>query len=61
MVWRLAAVLAALSLASPPARALTIEEALAEAARSNPSVRAAHEAARSRHQSVLLAFSAGCP
>ncbi len=55
------AVLAALSVASSPAHALTIEEALAEAARSNPNVRAARDAARSGHEGVPLAFSAWLP
>ena len=48
-------------LAAVPARALTIEETLVEAARSNPNVQAARAAARSRHESVPLALSAWFP
>ena len=60
-IWRRAAVLAALSVAALPARALTIEEALAEAARSNPTLHAAREAARSRHEDVSLALAGWLP
>lgn len=44
-----------------PARGLTIEEALAAAVRSNPTVRAAREAARARHQDLPIALSAWLP
>ena len=55
------AVLATVPVAAAPASGLTIEEALAEAARSNPNVRAARDAARSGHEGVPLAFSAWLP
>ena len=55
------AALATVPFAAAPASALTIEEALAEAARSNPNVRAARDAARSGHEGVPLAFSAWLP
>ena len=55
------AALATAPFAAAPASALTIEEALAEAARSNPNVRAARDAARSGHEGVPLAFSAWLP
>ena len=55
------AALATVPLAAAPASGLTIEEALAEAARSNPNVRAARDAARSGHEGVPLAFSAWLP
>ena len=55
------AALATVLFAAAPASALTIEEALAEAARSNPNVRAARDAARSGHEGVPLAFSAWLP
>ena len=62
MIWRCSAVfLAAFSAAAMPACALNIEEALAEAARSNPNVRAAREAARAVHEGVPLALSAWLP
>ncbi len=62
MLWRFAvAALAASSVVAASARAITIEEALAEAARSNPNVRAARDAARSGHESVPLALSAWLP
>ena len=51
----------AVVLAAVPVRALTIEETLVEAARSNPNVQAARAAARSRHESVPLALSAWLP
>ena len=59
--WRYLALLVACTVAAVPVRALTIEEALAEAARSNPQVRAAREAARTRHQNLPLAVSAWLP
>ena len=59
--WRYFALLVACTVAAVPVRALTIEEALAEAARSNPQVRAAREAARTRHQNLPLAVSAWLP
>ena len=55
------AALATVPFAAAPASGLTIEEALAEAARSNPNVRAARDAARSGHEGVPLAFSAWLP
>lgn len=55
------AVLAVLSIPAPPTGALTIGEAFAIAARSNPTVRAAREAARARHEGVPRAFSAWLP
>ncbi len=54
-------VLAVLFTVVAPAHALTIEEALAKAARENPTLRAAREAARSRHEGVPLALSAWMP
>ena len=59
--WRKIAFLSAFSAVAAPAPALTIEEAFAEAVRSNPQVRAAREAARIRHEDVPLAFSAFLP
>ena len=61
MSWRPAALLAALTFTAAPAHALTIEEAMAEAVRSNPNVLAALQAARSRHEGVPLALSAWRP
>ena len=61
IIRRRAAALAALAFTAAPAHALTIEEAMAEAARSNPSVLAARQAARSRHEGVPLARSAWRP
>ena len=58
---RTAAGLAALSLAAAPVRALTLEEAFAEAVRTNPDLRAAREAARSAHEGVPLARSVWMP
>ena len=46
---------------APPAGALSIEEALALAARADPGLRAAREAARARHESLPLAVSAWLP
>ena len=57
----LAFALALLGAGAEPARGLTIEEALAAAVRSNPTVRAAREAARARHQDLPLALSAWLP
>ena len=59
--WGHGAMLAACSIAAMPASALTIEEALAEAARTNPTVRAAREAARASHEGVSRALSAWLP
>ena len=59
--WRKIAFLTAFSAVAAPAPALTIEEAFAEAVRSNPQVRAARDAARIRHEDVPLAFSAFLP
>ena len=59
--WRKIAFLTAFSAVATPAPALTIEEAFAEAVRSNPQVRAARDAARIRHEDVPLAFSAFLP
>ena len=59
--WGHGAMLAACSIAAMPASALTIEEALAEAARTNPTVRAAREAARASHEGVSSALSAWLP
>ena len=60
--WRRAAAgLAALSLAAAPARALTLEEAFAEAVRTNPDLRASREAARAVHEGVPLARAAWMP
>ena len=59
--WRKIAFLTALSAVAAPAPALTIEEAFAEAVRSNPQVRAARDAARILHEDVPLAFSAFLP
>ena len=58
---RPAALLAALAFTAAPAHALTIEEAMAEAVRSNPNVLAALQAARSRHEGAPLALSAWRP
>ena len=58
---RAAATLAALSVAAAPARALTLEEAFSEAVRTNPTVRAAREAARARHENVPIARAAWMP
>ena len=55
------AILAALSIVAMPVRALTIEEALAEAVRTNPTLRAAREGARAGHESVPSALSAWLP
>ena len=52
---------AAFAFSAAPAQALTIEEAMAEAVRSNPNVLAALQAARSRHEGVPLARSAWRP
>ena len=62
MIWpylraALAGSLAAVLAIASPARALTIEEALAEAARSSPYVRAARHAARANHEDVSFALS----
>ena len=57
----LAFVPALLCAVAEPARGLTIEEALAAAARLNPTVRAAREAARARHQDLPIALSAWLP
>ncbi len=51
----------AFALFAAPAQALTIEEAMAEAVRSNPTVLAALQAARSRHEGAPLARSAWRP
>ena len=59
--WRKIAFLTAFSAVAAPAPALTIEEAFAEAVRSNPQVRAARDAARILHEDVPLAFSAFLP
>ena len=61
MARRQAALLAVLVAAAPPAHALTIEEAMAEAVRSNPNVLAARQAARFRHEELPLALSAWRP
>ena len=61
MVGPCALLVLAVVLAAVPVRALTIEETLVEAARSNPNVQAARAAARSRHESVPLALSAWLP
>ena len=62
MARRSAALLAAaFAFFAAPAQALTIEEAMAEAVRSNPNVLAALQAARSRHEGVPLAHSAWRP
>ena len=58
---RQVAALAAFALTAAPAHALTIEEAMAEAVRSNPNVLAARQAARFRHEEVPLALSAWRP
>ncbi len=55
------AVVAGLLAGTSSARALTLEAALAEAARTNPSLEASREAARSRHEGVPLARSAWLP
>ena len=55
------AIVAVLLTGTSSARALTLEEALAEAARTNPSLEASREAARSRHEGVPLALSAWLP
>lgn len=47
--------------AAGPAPALTIGEAFREAARSNPTLHAAREAARAQHEGVPLALSAWMP
>ena len=61
-VWRRAAAgLAALALAAAPARALTLEEAFAEAVRTNPDLRASREAARAVHEGVPLARASWMP
>ncbi len=52
---------AALAVTAAPAAALTIEEALAAAAASNPGLVAVREAARARHQDVPEAVSAWLP
>ena len=57
----MAAGLAALSLAAAPVRALTLEEAFAEAVRTNPDLRAAREAARSVHEGVPIARAVWMP
>ena len=59
--WRKIAFLAVFAATAISARALTIEEAFAEAVRSNPQVRAARDAARTRHENVPLALSAFLP
>ena len=46
---------------APPAGALSIEEAFALAARADPGLRAAREAARARHEGLPLAVSAWLP
>ncbi len=51
----------ALAGAAAPASALTLQEALAEAAASNPALDAAREAARARHEDVPEAVSAWLP
>ena len=57
----LAAAVVLLGVGAEPARGLTIEEALAAALRTNPTVRAARDAARVRHQDLPLALSAWLP
>ena len=61
MARRQAVLLAAFAFTAAPAHALTIEEAMAEAVRSNPNVLAARQAARSRHEGLPLALSAWRP
>ena len=61
MARRQAALLAVLVAAAPPAHALTIHEAMAEAVRSNPNVLATRQAARFRHEELPLALSAWRP
>ena len=55
------AVLAVLLTGTSSAGALTLEAAFAEAARTNPSLEASREAARSRHEGVPLALSGWLP
>ena len=61
MVGRYALLVLVAVSAAAPVRALTIEETLAQAARSNPNVQGARAAARSRHETVPLALSAWLP
>lgn len=62
MIWRCSAIfLAAFSAAATPTCALAIEEALAEAVRSNPTVRASREAARAVREDAPLTLSAWLP
>ena len=53
--------LAALAFAGACAHALTIEEALAEAVRSNPALNATRDTARASHEGVVIARSAWMP
>ena len=53
--------LAACGLATAPAYALSMEEALAETARTNPTLSAARDAARMSHEGVAVARSAWLP
>ncbi len=55
------ALVAVLAVTTTSASSLTIEEALAEAAASNPRLNAAREAARARYEDVPLAISAWLP
>ena len=59
--WGRGAIVAAFSMVAMPTSALTIEGALAEAARTNPAIQAAREAARATHERVPGALAAWRP
>lgn len=59
--WTIALVVSVMLAGTSSAGALTLEAALAEAARTNPALKASREAARSRHEGVPLALSAWLP